>query len=160
VSTPYRKGAVTAAEPSYLTSPHLLLSRAVVHHAVLGGHGGRVVQAGRVERHLLDVGDAVGDVGHAHPHRLLSVAPVLEELLEERRLAHLRQDLDLRVFGVTHLLDELVRRFHRLLSLVHVGVLAWKGREDRGGVRRIRIKEEYKVSSLFFLVKGIFPDPM
>lgn len=104
--------------------PHLLVPGAVVHHAVLGGHGGRVVEAGGVEGHLLDLGDAVGDVGHAQALGLVLVAPVLEELLEERRLAHLGQDLHLSVFGVAHLLDELVGRLHRRLALVHVGVFA------------------------------------
>lgn len=107
-------------------SSHLFLSAAVIHHAVLGGHGGGVVQAGGVEGHLLDLGDAVGDVGHAQALCLIFVPPVFEELLEERRLAHLWQDLHLSVFGVTHLLDELLRCFHRCLSLVHVGVFACK----------------------------------
>lgn len=86
------------------------------------------MQGGGVERHLLDLGDAVGDVGHAQAHRLIFVPPVFEELFEERRLAHLRQDLDLSVFGVAHLLDELLRCLHRCLSLVHVGVFACKQR--------------------------------
>lgn len=105
---------------------YLFLSTAVIHHAVLGGHGGGLVQAGGVEGHLLDLGDAVGNVGHAQALGLVFVPPVLEELLEERRLAHLWQDLHLSVFGVVHLLDELVGCFHRCLSLVHVGVFACK----------------------------------
>lgn len=109
-------------------SPHLLLAAAVVHHAVLGGHGRRAVEGGGVEGHLLDLGDAVGDVGHAQALGLIPVPPVLEELLEERRFAHLRQDLHLGVFGVVHLRDEVYSHLHRRLALVDVGVFAW--RED------------------------------
>ena len=118
--------AVQGITDEYPPPSHLFLSVTVVHHAVLGGHGGGVVQTGCVEVHLLDPGDAVGDVGDAQALGLVPVPPVLEELLEERRLTHLWQDLHLSVFGVTHLLDELVRCFHGLLSLVHVGVFAWE----------------------------------
>lgn len=107
-----------------LRPSHLLFAAAVVHHAVLGRHGRGTVQGGGVEGHLLDLGDAVGAVGHAQALRLLSVPPVLEELLEERRLAHLWQDLHLGVFGVVHLLDEVLGGLHGRLALVDVGVFA------------------------------------
>lgn len=116
----------------HLKAPHLLLAAAVVHHAVLGGHGRRAVEGGGVEGHLLDLGDAVGDVGHAQALGLIPVPPVLEELLEERRFAHLWQDLHLGVFGVVHLRDELLSRLHRRLALVDVGVFAW--REDASSI--------------------------
>lgn len=91
---------------------------------MLGGHGRRGVQGSRVKGHLLDLGDAVGAVGRAQALRLVSVPPVLEELLEERRLAHLGQDLHLGVFGVVHLLDEVLSCLHRRPALVDVSVFA------------------------------------
>lgn len=108
---------------------YLLFTAAVIDHAVLGGHGSRTVQGGGVEGHLLDLGDAIGAVGQAQALRLLSVPPVLEELFEERRLARLWQDLHLGVFGVVHLLDEVLGCLHRRPALVNVGVFAWKGDE-------------------------------
>lgn len=120
-----------------LQPSHLLFAAAVVHHAVLGGHGLRSVQGGCVEGHLFDLGDAVGAVGHAQALCLVWVPPVLEELLEERRLAHLWQDLDLGVSGVVHLLDEVLSCLHRRPALVNVGVFAWKGEKRTRQTSRI-----------------------
>lgn len=108
--------------------PHLFLPIPIVHHAMLGSHGVGVVQRGSVKRHLGNLGDAVGDVGHAQTHCLVLVTPVLEELFEERRLTHLGQDLHLGVFGVTHILDELLCHLHGRLALVQVGVFALQER--------------------------------
>lgn len=107
-----------------MSHSHLFLSAAIIHHAVLGSHGGGVVQGGGIKGHLLNLGDAVSDVGHAQALCLIFVPPVLEELLEERRLSHLWQDLDLCLFGVTHLLDELLCCLHGRLSFLHVGIFA------------------------------------
>lgn len=104
--------------------PHLFLSIAVVQHAMLGCHGIRVVQRGSVKWHLGNPGNAVSNVGHAMTHRLVLVTPVLEELFEEGRLTHLRQDLHLGLFGVIHLLDKLLCRLHGHLTLVQVGIFA------------------------------------
>lgn len=74
----------------------LFLARAIVLHAVLGSHGLGAVQGGRVERDLLNLGNVARNVRLPQPFCLVLVPPVLEELLEQRCLTTLREDLDLK----------------------------------------------------------------
>lgn len=79
----------------FLAHAYLHLPLAVIHHAVLGGHGVVGVQLGGVEGDLLHFGDPADGVSLTGTSRLVSVSPVREELLEESRLPSSRQHLDL-----------------------------------------------------------------
>lgn len=63
---------------------------------MLGSHSLGGVQRSSIKRHLINVGNVAGDIGHPQPLRLVLVPPVLEELLEQRCFAFLGQDLDLK----------------------------------------------------------------
>lgn len=108
----------------HVPGAHLFLPTAVINHAVLRCHGRRIVQRGSIEWHLLDLGDVVGNIRHAHAVCLVHIAPVLEELLEQWSLAHFGEDLHLSVLRVAHLLNEAICCFHGSLALLNVGVLS------------------------------------
>ena len=78
---------------------YLDLALAVVHHAVLRGHGAVGVQAGGVEGDLGHLGDAPEGVGLGGACGLVPVLPVAEELLEQRGLAPCWKHLDLQGKG-------------------------------------------------------------
>lgn len=74
---------------------YLDFALAVIHHAVVGGHGLVVVQGGGIEGDLRNFGDAADGVGLSHSCRLIFVFPVTEELLKQSRFASSRDHLDL-----------------------------------------------------------------
>lgn len=108
----------------HVLGSHLFLSTAIINHAVLCCHGRRIVQRGSIEWHLLNLGDVVGNVRHAHAICLVHVTPVLEELLEQWSLAHLREDLHLCVLCIAHLLNEAICCFNGCLALLNIGILS------------------------------------
>lgn len=108
----------------YVLCSRLLVSTAIIDHAVLRCHGRRFVQRGSIEWHLLNLGDVVGNVGHAHAVCLVHITPVLEELLEQWSLAHFGEDLHLSVLRVAHLLNEAICCLHGCLALLDVGILS------------------------------------
>lgn len=85
------------SSPSFQMSAlsYLDVALAIVHHAVLGGHGLVGVQGGGVEGHLGHLGDAADGVGLAGARGLVFVLPVAEELLEHGGLGSCRKNLDL-----------------------------------------------------------------
>lgn len=80
--------------------PHLNLSGAVVHHRVLGSHGGLGVEEGGVEWNLLHVGDGAQHIGLSRARGVELVLPVPEELLEQGALAPCCHDIHLHVNAV------------------------------------------------------------
>lgn len=90
-----REGSGHAPQPR----GYLFLACAVIIHAVLGGHDSGRVQGGGIEGHPLHIGNVAGEVGQAWAVGLVWVPPVLEELLEQRGLAALRKDRDLKEAG-------------------------------------------------------------
>lgn len=75
---------------------HLFPARAIILHAVLGSHGLGAVQGGGIKRHLLNLGNMTRNVSLAQSFCLVPVPPVLEELLKQRCLTTLRENLDLK----------------------------------------------------------------
>lgn len=63
---------------------------------MLGSHGLGGVQSGSIERYLLDLGNVTRNVSLPQSFCLVLVPPVLEELLKQRCLTALREDLDLK----------------------------------------------------------------
>lgn len=73
--------------------PHLLRSRAIIHHAVLCCHGRGIMQSADIKGNVIDLGNVVGDVGNAHPLCGILVPPILEKLFEEWSLSRLGKNL-------------------------------------------------------------------
>lgn len=90
------QGAKRSLETFPGASTDLFLARAIILHAVLGSHGPGAVQGGRIKGNLLNLGNVARNVGLPQPICLVPVPPVLEELLEQRCLTTLREDLDLK----------------------------------------------------------------
>lgn len=123
---------------------YLDFALAIIHHAVVGGHGLVGVQGGGVEGDPRNFGDAADGVGLSHSCRLIFVFPVTEELLKQSQLTSSGDHLDLRerrhtvkrvltecfeeccfsylsVYGVALVCDELLACTQRGLALRQVG---------------------------------------
>lgn len=74
---------------------YLDFALAIIHHAVVGGHGLVGVQGGGVEGDSRNFGDAADGVGLRHSCRLIFVFPVTKELLKQGHLSSSRDHQDL-----------------------------------------------------------------
>lgn len=75
---------------------HLFPARAIILHSMLGSHSLGGVKSGGIKRNLLDLGNMTRNVSLSQSFCLVLVSPVLEELLKQRCLTTLREDLDLK----------------------------------------------------------------